>query len=312
MTLTQLQYMIAVAEYGNFTIAAKKSNVTQPTLSMQVQKLEEELGVKIFNRNKKPIVLTRIGQKILAQSKKIIVESDRMRDTIDMEKGVVAGDFKLGIIPTIMPTILPIFLNDFLKKHKNVNLIIQELNTNTIIENLNAGKLDGGIVSTPLKNEKIIEYPLYYEPFVGYIPDNHRLSNLDYLSNDEIENEEILILEDGHCLRNQVLNFCSMTNERKKKNFKLKSGSFETLINLANEGLGITIIPFLNSKNINLKEKGKIKKFRTPSPGREVSLIFHKNELKLQIINAIKKIIDLNVRGKIIFDDIQIIGPTIS
>ena len=113
MSLTQLQYMIAVAEYGNFTIAAKKSNVTQPTLSMQVQKLEEELGVKIFNRNKKPIVLTRIGQKILSQSKKIIVESDRMRDTIDMEKGVVAGDFKLGIIPTIMPTILPIFLNDW-------------------------------------------------------------------------------------------------------------------------------------------------------------------------------------------------------
>ena len=312
MTLTQIQYMIAVAEYGNFTIAAKMSNVTQPTLSMQIQKLEEELGVKIFNRNKKPIILTRIGQKILNQSKRIMIESNRMQDTIDREKGVVAGDFKLGIIPTIMPTILPIFLNDFLKKHKNVNLIIQELNTNTIIENLNSGKLDGGIVSTPLKNEKIIEYPLYYEPFVGYIPNNHRLSSLKFLSNDDVENEEILILEDGHCLRNQVLNFCSMSNETEKKNFKLESGSFETLVNLANEGLGITIIPYLNSKNINLKEKGKIKKFKNPPPGREVSLIFHKSELKLQIIDAIKKVIDLNVRGKIKFDDIQIIGPIMS
>ena len=167
-------------------------------------------------------------------------------------------------------------------------------------------------MSTPLKNEKIIEYPLYYEPFVGYIPNNHHLSNLKFLSNDDIENEEILILEDGHCLRNQVLNFCSMSHETKKKNFKLESGSFETLVNLANEGLGITIIPYLNSKNINLKEKGKIKKFKNPPPGREVSLIFHKSELKLQIIDAIKKVIDLNVRGKIKFDDIQIIGPIMS
>jgi LysR family hydrogen peroxide-inducible transcriptional activator len=309
MTLTQIQYMIAIAEYGNFTLAAKKSYVTQPTLSMQILKLEEELGVKIFNRKKKPIILTDIGQKILIQAKKIIIESNRIQDTVDREKGIVAGEFHLGIIPTIMPTLLPMFLNSFIKKYKNVNLIIEETNTDDIISHLESGKLDAGIASTPLKNEKIIERPLYYEPFVGYIPKNHRLASIKYITNDDIENEEILLLEDGHCFRNQVLNFCSMNIESKNKKFKIKSGSFETLINLANEGLGITIIPYLNSKNLNIQDKENIKEFINPSPGREISLIFPKSELKLQIIEALKKTINSEIRGIIQFEDIQIIAP---
>jgi len=309
MTLTQIQYMIAIAKYGNFTLAAKKSYVTQPTLSMQILKLEEELGVKIFNRKKKPIILTDIGQKILIQAKKIIIESNRMQDTVDREKGIVAGEFHLGIIPTIMPTLLPMFLNSFIKKYKNVNLIIEETNTDDIISHLESGKLDAGIASTPLKNEKIIERPLYYEPFVGYIPKNHRLASIKYITNDDIENEEILLLEDGHCFRNQVLNFCSMNIESKNKKFKIKSGSFETLINLANEGLGITIIPYLNSKNLNIQDKENIKEFINPSPGREISLIFPKSELKLQIIEALKKTINSEIRGIIQFEDIQIIAP---
>ena len=309
MTLTQIQYMIAIAKYGNFTLAEKKSYVTQPTLSMQILKLEEELGVKIFNRKKKPIILTDIGQKILIQAKKIIIESNRMQDTVDREKGIVAGEFHLGIIPTIMPTLLPMFLNSFIKKYKNVNLIIEETNTDDIISHLESGKLDAGIASTPLKNEKIIERPLYYEPFVGYIPKNHRLASIKYITNDDIENEEILLLEDGHCFRNQVLNFCSMNIESKNKKFKIKSGSFETLINLANEGLGITIIPYLNSKNLNIQDKENIKEFINPSPGREISLIFPKSELKLQIIEALKKTINSEIRGIIQFEDIQIIAP---
>jgi len=301
--------MIAIAKYGNFTLAEKKSYVTQPTLSMQILKLEEELGVKIFNRKKKPIILTDIGQKILIQAKKIIIESNRMQDTVDREKGIVAGEFHLGIIPTIMPTLLPMFLNSFIKKYKNVNLIIEETNTDDIISHLESGKLDAGIASTPLKNEKIIERPLYYEPFVGYIPKNHRLASIKYITNDDIENEEILLLEDGHCFRNQVLNFCSMNIESKNKKFKIKSGSFETLINLANEGLGITIIPYLNSKNLNIQDKENIKEFINPSPGREISLIFPKSELKLQIIEALKKTINSEIRGIIQFEDIQIIAP---
>ena len=161
MTLTQLEYTLAVAEEGNFTLAAEKCFVTQPTLSMQVQKLEEELGVKLFNRNTKPIELTPIGTKILIQAKTIVEEAKRMDDIVAMEKGEVKGDFKLGIIPTIMPTLLPLFLNTFIKKYPKVNLKIEEHTTTSIEEKLILGKLDAGIAATPLNNPKLIEIPLY-------------------------------------------------------------------------------------------------------------------------------------------------------
>ena len=161
MTLTQLQYTLAVAEEGNFTLAAEKCFVTQPTLSMQVQKLEDELGVKLFNRNSKPIALTQIGEKIISQAKIIIEEAKRMDDIVAVEKGEVKGDFKLGIIPTVMPTLLPLFLNTFIKKYPLVNLKIEESTTVSITEKLIQGKLDAGIAATPLDNQKIIEKPLY-------------------------------------------------------------------------------------------------------------------------------------------------------
>jgi len=175
MTLTQLEYTLAVADEGNFTNAAEKCFVTQPTLSMQVQKLEEELGVKLFNRNTKPISLTQIGQKIIIQAKTIVEESRRMEDIVAMEKGEVKGTFKLGIIPTVMPTLLPLFLHTFIKKYPKVNLKIEDLTTSFIEEKLTQGKLDAGIAATPLENPKLIEKPLYYEPFVGYIPKSHSL-----------------------------------------------------------------------------------------------------------------------------------------
>ena len=156
MTLTQLEYTLAVAEEGNFTIAAEKCFVTQPTLSMQVQKLEDELGVKLFNRNTKPIALTPIGLKILSQAKTIVEEAKRMDDVVSMEKGEVKGDFKLGIIPTVMPTLLPLFLNSFIKKYPKVNLKIEDLNTSSIEEGLENGKIDAGIAATPLENIKLI------------------------------------------------------------------------------------------------------------------------------------------------------------
>ena len=193
MTLTQLKYMIAVAEAGNFTLAAEKSFVTQPTLSMQIQKLEDELGVQIFNRTKKPIRLTKVGSEILIQARKIISESKRMEDVVAQEKGFIGGSFSLGIIPTVMPTLLPMFLNTFLKAYPKVNLKIEELTTESIIEHLADGKLDAGIAATPLKHETIIERPLYYEPFVAYIPESHRLSGSNEINIEDLENENVLL-----------------------------------------------------------------------------------------------------------------------
>lgn len=308
MTLTQLYYMAAVAEYGNFTIAADKCFVTQPTLSMQVQKLEEELGVKIFNRATKPIALTDIGEKILVQAKKITEEATRMKDIVSIEKGFVGGEFKLGIIPTVMPTLLPMFLNNFIKKHPKVDLKIEELTTQNITRMLKEGHLDAGIAATPLSMNHILELPLYHEPFVGYVPEGNTLHSIEQIEIDDLSLTDLLLLEDGHCFRNHVLNLCQV-NQIESNQFDLKSGSFETLINLADEGLGMTLLPFLNANSLTADKKNNLRFFPDPAPAREVSLIHYKSQLKLPIINALRSTISSIIRGAIKFENIKIITP---
>jgi LysR family hydrogen peroxide-inducible transcriptional activator len=276
---------------------------------MQIQKLEEELGVQIFNRAKKPIRLTKVGSEILIQARKIISESKRMEDVVAQEKGFIGGDFTLGIIPTVMPTLLPMFLNTFLKSYPKVNLKIEELTTENIIKKLEEGKIDAGICATPLKQEKIIERPLYYEPFVAYVPGNHRLAKSSQINVEDLENEDILLLQDGHCFKNQVLSMCSLAKSGMNGRLNLKSGSFETLVNLANEGLGMTLVPYLNANNLSEKNAQNIIHFPAPPPAREISIIYHKRQLKLQIIEALKESISSVVRGAIAFDDVKIVSP---
>ena len=308
MTLTQLQYMNAVAEYGNFTVAAEKCYVTQPTLSMQVQKLEEELGVKIFNRATKPIVLTEVGEKILVQAKKITEEASRMQDIVATEKGFIGGEFKLGIIPTVMPTLLPMFLNTFIKKYPKVDLKIEELTTLNITKLIEKGHLDAGIAATPLDMESILELPLYHEPFVAYIPEANPLHAIQAIEIDDLDASEVLVLEDGHCFRDNVLNLCQI-NPLKGHRFDLKSGSFETLINLAEEGLGMTLLPFLNGDALPAEKKKNLRFFPDPAPAREVSLIHSRNQLKLPIIAALRATISSIIRGAIQLGDINVISP---
>ena len=308
MTLTQLYYMSAVAEYGNFTVAADKCFVTQPTLSMQVQKLEDELGVKIFNRATKPIVLTDIGKKILIQAKRITEEATRMQDIVSTEKGFIGGEFKLGIIPTVMPTLLPMFLKTFVKKYPKVDLKIEELNTQNITKMLEQGHLDAGIAATPLGLDSILELPLYHEPFVGYIPEGNPLHAVEQIEIEDLNMTDLLVLEDGHCFRNHVLNLCQI-NQIESNPFDLKSGSFETLINLADEGLGMTLLPFLHGNSLTDNKKKNLRFFPEPAPAREVSLIHSKSQLKLPIINALRSAVSSIIRGAIKFENIKIISP---
>lgn len=309
MTITQLQYVLAVAEYRNFTLAAQKSFVTQPTLSMQVQKLEDELDVLIFDRTKKPIAITEVGLKIVEQAKNIVNEAERIKDIVDQEKGFIGGNYTLGIIPTIMPTLLPMFLKTFIKKYPKVNLIIKEQNTENLIRNIQDGHLDAGIAATPLEIEFIKERPLYYEPFVGYVPKNHRLSGTPLLDPSDLDIMDILLLKDGHCFRDGVINICNSTKNYGEEHFQLQSGSFETLVNLSNEGLGMTLLPYLNTLELDETKKKNLKYFNPPSPAREVSLIYHKSELKIQITEALKDVIAGIVRGAIAFQDVKIISP---
>jgi LysR family hydrogen peroxide-inducible transcriptional activator len=309
MTITQLKYVLSVAEYRNFTVAAKHSFVTQPTLSMQIQKLEDELGVKIFNRSKKPIELTEIGKKIVEQGKVIVDESNRILDIVHQQKGYIGGQFKLGIIPTVMPTLLPMFLQNFTKKYPKVKLIIEELTTEEIIRKLTDGHIDAAIAATPIENEAIKERPLYYEPFVGLIPQNHRLFNKKHISEEDLEIEDILLLEDGHCFKDSILNLCRNHKVDNKKGFQLESGSFDTLIKLSKEGLGMTLLPYLHTLDLNDIDKKHLREFKSPPPAREVSLIYHKSQLKMQLIEALQKTIDGVVKGAISFSDVKIISP---
>jgi len=308
MTITQLKYVLAVAEYQNFTVASEHCFVTQPTLSMQIQKLEDELETKIFNRKKKPIQLTEIGAKIIEQAKIIVDESNRINDIVEQQKGYIGGDFKLGIIPTVMPTLLPLFLKTFIKKYPKVNLKIEELTTEEIIKKLTDGHIDVAIAATPLENELIKERVLYYEPFVGFVPAEHRLFSNKTIDIENLNIDDILLLEDGHCFKESILNLCG-TFSRSNQNFQLHSGSFDTLIKLSKEGLGMTLLPYLQTLDINEKDKIYLREFKKPVPAREVSIIYHKSQLKLHLIETFKAVIDSVIRGVITFNDVKIISP---
>lgn len=309
MTITQLQYVLAIAEHKNFTKAAEKCFVTQPTLSTQIQKLEDELDILIFDRSKKPIELTDVGRKIVFQAKNIVNESDRMQDIVDQQKGFIGGEFKMGIIPTVMPTLLPMFLRTFVKKYPKVKLKIEELTTEDIITKIKDGHLDAAIVSTPLENETIKERVLFYEPFVGYIPSNHRLSAKKKIDVSDLEIDDMLLLEDGHCFRDGVINLCKTFKKQSDDSFQLESGSIETLVKLSNEGLGMTLLPYLHTLDLNEKLKENLHQFNEPTPAREVSIIYHKSELKMQIIDALHHVISGIIRGAIAFQNVEIISP---
>lgn len=309
MTITQLQYVLAVAEHKNFTLAADKCFVTQPTLSMQIQKIEEELNILIFDRSKKPIQLTAIGQKIVEQAKNIVNEAGKIKDIVEFQKGFIGGEFRIGIIPTIMPTLLPMFLNNFIKKYPKIKLIIEELNTNEIITRLKNGHLDAAIAATPLEDEKIKEIVLYYEPFVAYVPENNAISQKTEIEISDLNLDEILLLQDGHCFRDGILNLCKNQEMAGKNSFQIESGSFETLIKLADEGLGTTLLPYLHTLDLNEKKQSKLKQFKEPKPAREVSLIYPKSELKIHIIDALRNTISGVVKGAIAFQNVQIISP---
>ncbi len=308
MTITQLQYVLAVAEHQNFTHAAEKSFVTQPTLSMQIQKLEDELDILIFDRSKKPIQLTAVGEKIVEQARNIVNESHRIQDIVDQEKGYIGGEYRIGIIPTIMPTLLPLFLKNFVNKYPKVNLKIEEQNTNVLIEKLEDGYLDAAIAATPLENENIKEKVLYYEPFVAYTPENHRLHPSKKINLEDLDLDDILLLEDGHCFREGVINLCKNKNFKDDR-FHLESGSFETMMKLADEGMGMTLLPFLHTLDLSENQKLNLRFFQEPSPAREVSLIYHKSELKMHITNALKDMISAVIRGAIAFQEFKIISP---
>ncbi|MFT4900412.1 MAG: LysR family hydrogen peroxide-inducible transcriptional activator [Flavobacteriales bacterium] len=305
MTITQLNYIIAVDTHRHFARAAESCFVTQPTLSMQIHKLEEELGVTIFDRSRKPLQPTDIGVQILEQARIIITEERRIEEIIQLHKGEISGDFKLAIIPTVASTLLPRFLKCFISQYPKVNLQIEELQTKVILERLKNGLLDAAILATPLSQDGIMEKPLYYEPFMAYTPMDHRLFKEKFLDNSDLDVNDILLLHEGHCFRDSVINLCSsLFDEKDKAGVKLESGSFETLIKLSKQGFGMTLVPYLKAIELkNIEPEGTVKPFSRPQPMREISLIHHRTHLKISIIEALAKCIQETIPEHMLKND---------
>jgi len=290
MTLVQLEYVVAVDTYRNFVTAAEKCFVTQPTLSMQIQKLEETLGVKLFDRSKQPVIPTEIGLQVIEQARVILSESSKLQEIISTHKNELAGELKIGVIPTVAPYLLPRVIMNFTAKYPRVKLLIWEYTTEQIIHNLKIGLLDCGILSTPLEDKSLQETPLFYETFVVYCSKSSSLNKAENITAENINMEELWLLNEGHCMRNQVLNICQQRNSSNTiRSFEYNTGSVETLKRMVDLNSGITILPELSLSDFSRDQMSKVKHFKSPVPVREISLVTHRSFIKRSIINSLKK-----------------------
>ena len=290
MNLQQLEYIVAIDRHRHFVTAAGKCFVTQATLSMMIKKLEEELNVKIFDRSKQPVVPTEAGTAVIAQAKIILQQAKHLKEIIHELKGELKGELKIGIIPTVAPYLLPLFLNRFLKKYPLLKIKITELTTEQIIEKLKHHHLDAGILATPLNNAAIKELPLYYEQFVVYASKNEKLMKKKFLLPGDIDTNHLWLLEEGHCLRAQVLNLCELRKkELETSNLEYEAGSIDTLKKMVDMNNGITILPELAIKELTASEKKQVRHFKPPVPVREISIVTYHHFVKQRMIDVLKE-----------------------
>lgn len=290
MTLTQLTYVVAVDRYRHFATAAEKSYVTQPTLSMQIHKLEDELGITIFDRSKSPVIPTEIGEQIIKQAKEILKQSKQIEDLALLSDKELHGEFRIGIIPTIAPYLLPLFLKPFTKKHPQVKLILEEMMTTELLESLEQDHLDVGIIATPTEHSFIHEVDLYYEPFVGYVSAKHPLSKRETLSVDDLDVSNLWLLNEGHCFRDQTIKLCKQNRKKASKdmNIEFESGNLETLKQLVEQDFGMTLLPYLAINQINERcAKAYLRYFEEPAPRRKIRLVYSREFLKANLIKAL-------------------------
>ncbi|MBE8221768.1 MAG: hydrogen peroxide-inducible genes activator [Bdellovibrionales bacterium] len=312
-TITQLEYLKSVNIFGHFGRAAQECNVSQPTLSIQIQKLEEELDVIIFDRSKKPIIATEVGKEILSQVSLILKEHKKLYHLANLGSIEPKGDFHLAVIPTLAPNLIPLFVMEFSKKYPQVNLKINEYKTEDIINMLVDDKIDAGLLVTPLEDSRLLERHLFFEPFYTYISSQHKLNKKKQISESDLESEGLWLLEEGHCFRDQILKICSKDKKNTVlNNVEFSGGNLETLKNLVKNNCGYTLLPELSVNNLSLEDqKTHIRKFKKPAPTREVSLVYSRSFLKASIINALEKIIINNLPKKIKSlkrRDVEVIG----
>ena len=297
-TLTQLEYVLSVERHRHFGKAAKSCHISQPTLSQQIQKLEEELSLTIFDRIQKPVLPTEPGKRFLEQARVVIREHRRLMEISRPKDAGVTGDFRLGIIPTVASHLVPRFVREFSKKFPEVRLFIDELKTDVILNDIRNDRLDGAILATPLHKSGLKEQPLYYEPFLLYLSKNHPLLRKSVLTPSDLDGSEMWMLNEGHCFKTQIVNFCSLASSTSAvlKNVHFQSGSLDTLKSLVQRSSGYTMIPALMAEGLSKAEfREHVRPFCAPIPTREISLVHRRESWKAEILRAVAETVVENL-----------------
>lgn len=291
MTLTQLNYILAVDRCRNFAQAAKECFVTQPTLSMQIQKLEDYLQIIIFDRSKTPVEPTPMGEKVLTHARKVMQEAQSLEELSKSLRGEVSGEYILAVIPTLAPYVLPLFVQKFVEEYPQVELKIFEYQTDEIIRYLKEGKVDGAILATPLEVKELTEEHLFFEPFKIFLSPEHALLKKKTIDEKDLDIREAWLLKEGHCLRSQALQLCQYKKVSEGKHLYFEAGSLETLINMVKSSTGFTVLPYLASENISSIDKKHLRDFKNHLPVRDISFVTGPHSMKKSVEKALVKMI---------------------
>ena len=294
MTLQQLEYILAVNQFRHFAKAAEYCRVTQPTLSAMIQKLEEELDTRIFDRSQQPVCPTPVGIHIIEQAQNILVQANRIKNIIEEEKHSLTGTFKLGILPTVAPYLLPRFFPQLMKKYPDLDIRVVEMKTNDIKKALQTGEIDAGIVASLAGMEELQRTPLFYEQFFAYVSREDALFNNEVIRTSDLNGEQLWLLDEGHCFRDQLVRFCQMKSARASQ-LAYHLGSMETFMRMVESGKGVTFIPELAVLQLGDAQKELVRSFAIPCPTRQVVLLTNKNFIRHTLLEVLVKEIKLSV-----------------
>lgn len=287
MTLQQLKYVVALDTHRHFVKASESCHVAQSTLTLQVKKLEEQISVVLFDRSSQPLEPTPMGELFITKARRILREVDELKNIVNDDRNQMQGDFKLGIIPTLAPNLLPLFIADFIAQHPNTTLVIEELQSEEIIEKLENKQLDIGILATPLHEPNLREEPVFYEPFLIFTDADNELLQREVIGVNQLKPKGLWILRQGHCFRNQTLNICEFDVSEQHRNLVMEGGSIETLKKMVRKVSGYTLIPELSFDPV--QDATHVVHFSNPQPVREISIVVHRHFTKEKLIGELRK-----------------------
>lgn len=306
MTLTELRYIVSVAEERHFGRAAQRCHVSQPTLSIAIKKLEEELSVSLFDRSSNEVITTQAGERIVAQAKKVLDAAEVIRQLASREQDELDGQFKLGLIFTVAPYLLPKLIMGLREIAPKMPLMLEENYTNTLTDSLKRGELDALVVAEPYHETGVVTIPLYDEPFFVIVPKGHQFEELDEITQDDLVAERVLLLTEGNCMRDQVLGSCSELASRQRIDGltnTLQGSSINTVRHMVASGLGISILP-ATALTENDHMLFSIIPFKPPVPNRRILLAYRRHFVRPRALQAIKQAIMMaNIAGVTIIED---------